>query len=63
MTLNLQLSNLLSWTRRSAADSHSKAVKATRPGGADRPATGAETFGMRATADAWQFACNQRMFR
>lgn len=63
MTLNLRLLNLYTWGRKSETAALSDAARAPRPRGPERPCASAEDFGMRAAADAWLFACNQRTFR
>lgn len=71
MTLILRISNLLSFLRNteSAREASAKrsaeraARRASAIRGSERPSAGAEEYGTRAAADAWQYACNQRAFR
>lgn len=71
MTLILRISNLLTFLRkaqsaRSASAERSAervAARALKSRETTRPSAGAEEYGARAAADAWQYACNQRAFR
>ncbi|NLJ47115.1 MAG: hypothetical protein GX430_11225 [Treponema sp.] len=71
MTVILRISNLLSFLRKAESvraeteerSAKRAAARALKIRTTERPSAAAEEYGARATADAWQYACNQRAFR